>query len=175
LDLERKGNQTLTKELSQQERRDNLHRKWRASFVRRWHSNADLSHTVDPIVGHSGRVAIIINHLWPNCRKDLIVAAIHHDLSEYVTGDVRGDTKRENPKLDAELSRVERKAADDMGLSFDISEGEEVMLKFADKLDAYWWAIHHKPELAETADWKAAKGWLLQQSEKLGIAWGEWE
>lgn len=142
---------------------------WRASFVRRWHSNADLCHTVDPIVGHSGRVAIIINHYWPKCRKELILAAIHHDLPEYITGDVRGDTKRANPALNAELSTVEAKAARDMGITLNLSPGEERMLKFADKLDAFMWARHHAPHVLEQDDWQKAIRWLDMEAESLGL------
>lgn len=151
------------------EAQDTLRTKWLASFVRRWHSNPDLGHTVDPIVGHSGRVAIIINHLWPNCRKDLILAAVHHDLPEYLTGDVRSDTKRAHPALDVELAAVEAKVANDLGINFDISSGEQRMLKFADRLDAYWWAMHHKPQLAAQEDWLIAQFNLMDEASVLGV------
>ena len=46
---------------------------WRATFLRRWHRNPELAHTADTLAGHQGRVALIIDHYWPNARKELIV------------------------------------------------------------------------------------------------------
>ena len=37
-----------------------LNTQFRASFVRRWHTNPDLAQTVDTLAGHGGRVARII-------------------------------------------------------------------------------------------------------------------
>jgi hypothetical protein len=42
-------------------------------------------------------------------------------------------------------------------------------LKFADRFDAYQWAIHHKPDLAVCDDWFVAKARLFVQAEVLGV------
>ncbi len=149
--------------------KDRLRNMWRATFLRRWHRNPDLSHTTDTLAGHQGRVAIIINHHWPNVRKELIVAALHHDMQESRVGDMCGQAKRDFPELAKHLARVEAETAEAMNLPNDISEDERQMLKYADKLDALFWAEHHAPQIMDTPDWLAAKQWLYLEAESLGL------
>ena len=85
----------------------NLNSIFRAGFVRRWHSDPDLCHTVDPIDGHSARVARIILALHPSPSVALIRAALTHDDGESVTGDMSAVMKRNNPFIAAHLARAE--------------------------------------------------------------------
>ena len=146
-----------------------LHDLWRSTFLRRWHRNPDLAHTPDTLAGHQGRVALIIDHYWPNCRKELIVAALKHDLQETRIGDVCGQAKRDFPSLSFELDKAEAQIAKDMGLCVDLMAGEIRKLKWADKLDAYLWAQHHAPHVLERADWQAQAKWLDLEAESLGL------
>ena len=57
---------------------------FRASFVRRWHTNTDLAQTVDTLAGHGGRVARIILKLWPDASTALLHWALVHDDGESV-------------------------------------------------------------------------------------------
>ena len=142
---------------------------WRATFLRRWHRNPELAHTADTLAGHQGRVALIIDHYWPSARKELIVAALKHDLQESRIGDVCGQAKRDFPALRAELDKAEAQTARDMGITLNLSPGEERMLKFADKLDAFMWARHHAPHVLEQDDWQKAIRWLDMEAESLGL------
>ena len=65
-----------------------------------------------------------------------------------------------NPKLASALSDLEAQISESMDINFDLSPGETRMLKFADRLDAYWYAMHHKPQLATQEDWIDAAIWL---------------
>ena len=70
-----------------------LNTQFRASFVRRWHTNPDLAQTVDTLAGHGGRVARIILNLWPDASKALLQWALVHDDGESVVGDVPAPAK----------------------------------------------------------------------------------
>jgi 5'-deoxynucleotidase YfbR-like HD superfamily hydrolase len=142
-----------------------------AGRVRRWHTNADLSLTSDYIDGHSGRVARICLALWPQ-EFELACHALIHDDGESATADLPSPLKRSMPADVADwLVRVEAQAmADIWGEAYPKATGENFnRLKFADRLDAYQWAIHHKPELADRDDWLTAKVRLFVQAEALGV------
>jgi hypothetical protein len=142
-----------------------------AGRVRRWHTNADLSLTSDYIDGHSGRVARICLALWPDDLK-LVAQALMHDDGESATADLPSPLKRSMPADVADwLVKVEAQAmADIWGDAYPKATGENFSrLKFADRLDAYQWAIHHKPELADRDDWLTAKVRLFVQAEALGV------
>jgi hypothetical protein len=69
------------------------------------------------------------------------------------------------------LVKVEAQAmADVWGDACPKATGENFnRLKFADSLDAYQWAIHHKPDLAGRDYWRTEKARLFVQAEALGV------
>lgn len=71
-------------------------KQWYATFTRRWHTSPHLSHTVDPVGYHSGRMAVLALTLFHDCSRALLAAIAAHDLGESVTGDVPFDAKK-NP------------------------------------------------------------------------------
>lgn len=155
------------------EKSDQLTKKWRATFLRRWHANPDLCDTHDTLAGHQGRVAIIIHHLWPDCRKELLVAALHHDMGEpFFAGDVSYRAKADNPDLAEMLSEGEKRAIEALGVIYDLTPDEERKLKFADRLDAAMWVEHHKPELTYDGEWAEEIDRLCQEEIDLGILEG---
>lgn len=145
-----------------------LKNKWRATFTRRWHSNPDLAHTVDPVGGHSCRVAIIIDHIWPNCRKEVIMAAITHDLAETLTGDIPQPAKAKSQTLSDELTSLEHFWNYNNGIIYDLSEGEWLKVKIADRLDAWMWADHHAPYILEQDDWQECIQWVRETLKEMG-------
>jgi 5'-deoxynucleotidase YfbR-like HD superfamily hydrolase len=140
-----------------------LRKTWRATFTRRWHSNPDMCHTVDPVGGHSARVALILLHCWPDASRDLIIAALTHDLAESITGDIPPAAKEMFPAF----ITMERCVAASNGWHVALSDADETRLKFADRLDAYMWADHHNA--AHGDEWESAWEWLAFASERLGI------
>jgi 5'-deoxynucleotidase YfbR-like HD superfamily hydrolase len=142
---------------------------WLASFTRRWHANADLCHTVDPVSAHSCRMAILALDIWgADASRDLLVACLCHDMGEATTGDVPAPAKRD-PGLRAALIRLEDEALDDLGLSFSLSAEDADRLTFLDRLDAYKWAQHHAPHILDRAGWSAQRIWLIQESDRLRV------
>ena len=148
----------------------NLTSIFRAGFVRRWHSNPDLCHTVDPIDGHSARVARIILALHPSPSVALIRAALTHDDGESVTGDMSAVCKEQNPVIASILARAEGVARRALwGHDPAISSAEERWLKFADRLDAYMWASHHAPHIMDRDGWSELLAWINETADVLGV------
>ena len=143
---------------------------FRAGFVRRWHSDPDMCHTVDRIDGHSARVARIILALHPSPSVALIRAALTHDDGESVTGDMGAVCKYGNPQLLSLLARVEYIARTDLwGLDPNLVLADIQWLKFADRLDAYMWAAHHAPHILGRDRWVKHLAWINETADLLGV------
>ena len=148
----------------------NLTSIFRAGFVRRWHSDPDMCHTVDRIDGHSARVARIILALHPSPSVALIRAALTHDDGESVTGDMSAVCKYGNPQLLSLLARVEYIARTDLwGLDPNLVLADIQWLKFADRLDAYMWAAHHAPHIMDRDGWPELLAWINETADVLGV------
>ena len=141
-----------------------LKKSWLATLVRRWHSNPDLCHTVDPIGGHSTRVAIIIKHCWPDASPDLILRAIYHDLAESITGDIPPAAKAMFPTF----AMMEQHISVANGWHIPLIDTDETRFKFADKLDAWMYADHYNA--AHGPEWDASLAQLQYAADRMGIA-----
>lgn len=87
---------------------------------------------------HSYGVAMIVQRLWPECRKELLLAALQHDLGEQELGDVPAPAKWRAPQFFAHLNEAEAKARLDMGFSpheEELTAHERQVLKIADILE----------------------------------------
>lgn len=144
-------------------------KQWQATFVRRWHTSPHLSHTVDPVGYHSGRMAVLALTLFPDASRDLLAAIAVHDLGESVTGDVPWGAKRDLGLKEA-LDELEEVSLSNMGLYVPLySETDARRLKFLDRLDAYLWAKHHATAMVEVAnDWQGQLEWMRREAEELG-------
>lgn len=152
---------------------DKLRTIFEAGRLRRWHTNAHLSHTNDTLDGHSARVARIILALHPDPSFDLIRMALIHDDGESFVGDMPAPIK---PKLHPQFERMETDAREDIwGPDPLLDRDEQAWLKLADKLDAYQWARHHAPHLIERGEWAAARDALLIMANDLGCRDAVWE
>lgn len=144
---------------------------WLAGFVRRWHTHPILSVTVDPIDGHSARVAILILQLRPDASAALLRAALLHDLGEFAVGDMAAPVKMRHPELYAAAEALEREAIEDLGFRIpDLDPAEAALLKLCDGIDAYLWALHHRPGMVCThPGWIAHFDRLAGRAEDLGL------
>jgi hypothetical protein len=134
-----------------------LHHAWRVGLSERWHTNPDMAHIPDSLHRHQGATALIALMLWPTAHA-VHRAAIMHDLGEGAVADVSGQTKRQNPDLAAILGRLEADARKAMGLpDVSLSDWDRLCLDLADKLEAYLWVHHHKPQLLDRPDWQEAR------------------
>jgi 5'-deoxynucleotidase YfbR-like HD superfamily hydrolase len=150
-----------------------LEKAFRAGFVRRWHMNPELCHTVDRVDGHAGRVARIILMLNPGVSVGLLRSALIHDDGESVVGDVKAPSKEEFPIIADALEELECMARGQIwGVEhMDHPVGNDaVWLKFADRLDAFMWAKHHAPHVMNSDGWPAAKSWLLTEAARLNVS-----
>jgi 5'-deoxynucleotidase YfbR-like HD superfamily hydrolase len=145
-------------------------RAWLATFVRRWHTNPSLCHTVDPIGAHSARMGVLALHFWPDASRDLLVACLCHDLGESVTGDVPFGIKQKAPDLAELLDIEEQYALADLSLpAFVAVVTDKLRLKYLDRLDAYLWAKHHAPHVLAQDDWRECLAWLQREADTLNI------
>jgi len=126
---------------------------YRATFVRRWHSNPDASDLHDEVGAHQGRVALLCLALWPD-HHALPRAALMHDLGESGLGDVCGLAKRQYPDLAAIMHRIEGERMAAMKLpAVSLSEMEKRRVNLADMLDAYLFIRHRRPRLLSGDGW----------------------
>lgn len=72
-----------------------------------------------------------------NVSRNLLMAALVHDLGEYETGDIPSPIKKLNPELRAQINEMEDRAmrAAHVGYYPELTEWEYKLLKFADNLD----------------------------------------
>jgi len=145
---------------------------WRifyAGCVHRWHANPHLAGTADRTDGHSARVARIIANLHPSPSAALLMAALRHDDGEAVVGDVSGEAKRQYPTLAAMLDAIEERHIIALwGVHSDLTVTEAAWLKFADRLDAWMWAKHHRAPM-DGDGWPEAWARLEKMAAGLGI------
>jgi 5'-deoxynucleotidase YfbR-like HD superfamily hydrolase len=145
-------------------------KQWQATFTRRWHTLPHLSHTVDPVGYHSGRMAVLALTLFPDASRYLLAAIAVHDLGESVTGDVPWSAKRTR-ELKYLLDGIEQMQMRGFGFGdmMKLNGLDARRLKFLDRLDAYLWANHHAPEMVDRDfDWQEQLDWLNKEAEELG-------
>jgi hypothetical protein len=147
--------------------------------VLRWHSNADarLRHSGDATGPHQSRVAALCAEIaamigHPLHNSDLIFAAHNHDAAEAVLGDIPGPAKQRFPALAAAYAKAELQVLTEMGLRWNLTAVEDVILKLADRADAWRWAAKHG--CGDLPEWQSARGELFRLAHKLGddaVAW----
>jgi 5'-deoxynucleotidase YfbR-like HD superfamily hydrolase len=103
----------------------------RGAEVTRYHTVKTL---VDETVGHhSHMVAMLCWVVYPNCSRDLLVAALAHDLAEHVVGDCPAPAKRELG-IGESVNALEERLLKSAGLDVRLDDYEKHLLKFADNL-----------------------------------------
>ncbi len=143
---------------------------WKAGLSRRWHTNADLNHTVDSVGGHGSRVALLLLYFAPNISREAIIEAISHDLGEYKVGDFPAPFKWENPDLAKTISKIEKEVVKSMGIpTFTLTPKETNLIKLCDMLDAWLWCKLHRPNLISRKDWKEMSKAMHNIAAELGV------
>ena len=101
--------------------------------VKRFHTVTMLREHL--VSSHSWGVATLLLDIDPNISKELLVAALYHDVAESVTGDVPATTKWRYPAIAELLNNAELEVETDLGIRSDLRQQEKDTLKFADMLD----------------------------------------
>lgn len=91
---------------------------------------------------HQWGVALILQYIYPECSKSLLLAAMTHDAAEYITGDIPSPVKQDNPDLAAILRRIEQKWEELNECHFDLHYDEKLALKIADTLEGMWFCLN---------------------------------
>lgn len=109
--------------------------------VVRYHNHAGVDKQKNS--EHQWAAALIVQYLYPNCSKELLLAALTHDCAEYYTGDIPFPVKQDSPELKEMLDRLESKWESDNGLQWlhGLSSLEKDTLKIADTLEGMRFCI----------------------------------
>lgn len=98
--------------------------------VKRYHTMFTIQQ--ETVGHHSHGVACLVLLLNPEARRELIIAALYHDLAEQHTGDIPSPAKREYGIGD-QVAELEMRLINAAGLTWpDLYESEERILKLAD-------------------------------------------
>jgi len=95
---------------------------------------------------HEWEVALILQHIYPQCSKELLLAALTHDAAEYYTGDIPFPIKQASPELKSVLDKLEHQWEEQNGVHFNLHPEEAYFLKLADTLSGMWYCIQQVKE-----------------------------
>jgi 5'-deoxynucleotidase YfbR-like HD superfamily hydrolase len=106
----------------------------RSGKVMRYH-NTQITDKQD-MAQHQWEVAVILEHIYPKCSKELLMWALIHDAAEALTGDIPAPVKRASPELKYLLISLENDYFRNVLriLPPNISIEEKLALKYADYL-----------------------------------------
>jgi hypothetical protein len=107
--------------------------------VKRYHTVPTVGEQT--VAAHSWGVAVILIRILPFCSKNLLIAALFHDVAEKWTGDIPADAKWREPEVSALLKRVERDVEETLNISIGISDEEELILSGCDRLELLWFCV----------------------------------
>lgn len=117
---------------------------FRGAKTKRFHTADTL--TTQTVGEHSFGVAWLVILLNPQARKELILAALSHDLAEHIVGDVSSPAKRAYPALKGAVATAEDTALSLAGLNYEkgLADCEARVLKYADLLEGMLFCIRER-------------------------------
>lgn len=101
--------------------------------IKRYHIKQTLKE--QPVATHSWRMAAVLFAIWPDCRRELMLATLFHDVSERVTGDISSPIKWANPGLRSELNRITTEEEERLGIRFNLEVEEANFLTWIDRFE----------------------------------------
>lgn len=112
--------------------------------TKRFHTSD--TQTVQTVAEHSFGVAMMVMLIHPKAHKDLICAALVHDLAEHRVGDMAAPFKRANPDIKHQLQLMEDHLLRQQSLNFEdlLRPGEQVIVKAADYLDGMLYCVRER-------------------------------
>lgn len=106
----------------------------KAGYVKRFHTVQTIGDS-QTVGAHSWGVATLINEVWPEASKSLLLAALYHDVAEVIIGDIPATTKWAYPAFAEAVARAEEDAERKLELVFVLTEREKRQLKICDMLE----------------------------------------
>ena len=105
-----------------------------AQFINRYHT-VPLGGLRQTVGAHSYAVVVLLDQLWDNCSKNLLLSALYHDVPEIVLGDVPATAKWSYPEVQKAFKKAEQKVMKDLDIDFVLTDRELNRLKMADMLE----------------------------------------
>ena len=105
-----------------------------AQFINRYHT-VPLGGLRQTVGAHSYAVVVLLDQLWDNCSKNLLLSALYRDVPEIVLGDIPATAKWEYPELKKAFKKAEDKVSKELGIEFVLTPKELNRLKMADMLE----------------------------------------
>ena len=103
-------------------------------FINRYNTEplGELRQTVG---AHSYAVVVLLDQLWDNCSKNLLLSALYHDVPEIILGDIPATAKWSYPDVQKVFKKAEQKVMKDLDIEFVLTDRELNRLKMADMLE----------------------------------------
>lgn len=89
---------------------------------------------------HSFNMMMLVQQVSPDCRKEVLLAIMHHDLPELMTGDIPAPIKRMHDRLGPLMDEIEQDLAP-LYKEFGLTPEEEQLVKWADRMELVLWCI----------------------------------
>ena len=105
-----------------------------AQFINRYHT-VPLGGLRQTVGAHSYAVVVLLDQLWDNCAKNLLLSALYHDVPEIVLGDIPATAKWSYPDVQKVFKKAEQKVMKDLDIDFVLTDRELNRLKMADMLE----------------------------------------
>ena len=105
-----------------------------AQFINRYHT-VPLGGLRQTVGAHSYAVVVLLDQLWDNCSKNLLLSALYHDVPEIVLGDIPATAKWSYPDVQKAFKKAEQKVMKDLDIDFVLTDREINRLKMADMLE----------------------------------------
>ena len=105
-----------------------------AQFINRYHT-VPLGGLRQSVGAHSYAVVVLLDQLWDNCSKNLLLSALYHDVPEIVLGDIPATAKWSYPDVQKVFKKAEQKVMKDLDIDFVLTDRELNRLKMADMLE----------------------------------------
>ena len=105
-------------------------------LVRRWHTIPTIND--ETVAHHSWGVATVLLELWPDCSRDLLIAALYHDVHEHVTGDIPKPAFWRSPELGTLVDCIKDEVNRELGILPSLTIEEQKQLAIADMFDLCW-------------------------------------
>lgn len=111
----------------------------KAGYIKRYHTVPTVGDS-QTVSAHSWGVATLINEIWPDATKQVLLASLYHDVAEVLIGDMPATVKWKYAEFASALEKVEAEAEQELDLEFALSLREKRQLKIADMLELMLYA-----------------------------------
>ena len=142
---------------------------YRTGLVKRYHTHTHMNVHGQNNAQHQWGCAAIIEDMCPTPTLNLFRAAIFHDTGEEYSGDLSYMFKRDHPEIASAHQRIEAESCSSIVGEFNLTTGELMWLKFADRLECLLHVNHHKPELLREPDWQKSICDIKELADELGV------